>query len=219
MSRVLSKNPVKPGRPRSLTQDQVIDAAIHLGLDGITMRQLAAALSVTIPTLYQYVADREEVIRLGTERILGAALLPEDGSQTWPEYVLQTAEALTRVMASDPKIMIHLLHGSGVTTEVIIAEHFFQALSRRGMTTDETEQLLEAVAIASYGTAVAIGRDDALKRASGSRQQAANGLAAVCDAQDLPLVRQSGYFAASRSHDAARLLRPVIEEIKRCRGE
>jgi AcrR family transcriptional regulator len=63
-------------RPRSLTTDQLADAALAAidrdGLAGLTMRAVAKQLGVSTMGLYRYVADREELEQLVVERVLGA---------------------------------------------------------------------------------------------------------------------------------------------------
>jgi AcrR family transcriptional regulator len=50
-----------------LTRDSVIEAARQLiateGLDGVSLRRLAATLGVTAPALYAYVTDKEDLLR------------------------------------------------------------------------------------------------------------------------------------------------------------
>ncbi len=63
-------------RPRSLTTDQLADAALAVidrdGLASLTMRAVAKQLGVSTMGLYRYVADREELEQLVVERVLGA---------------------------------------------------------------------------------------------------------------------------------------------------
>lgn len=63
-------------RPRSLTTDQLADAALAVidrdGLASLTMRAVAKHLGVSTMGLYRYVADREELEQLVVERVLGA---------------------------------------------------------------------------------------------------------------------------------------------------
>lgn len=57
---------------RQLSRDLVVDAAramvVDEGLDGVTLRRLAASLGVTAPALYAYVADKEDLLRAIAEQ-------------------------------------------------------------------------------------------------------------------------------------------------------
>lgn len=54
------------GAPRSLTEDQIVDAALTItrgdGLDGLTMTALADRLGVGVMTLYSYFRGRDELL-------------------------------------------------------------------------------------------------------------------------------------------------------------
>jgi AcrR family transcriptional regulator len=56
------------GRPRALTIEEILDAAIGLGLTGISLPVLAAKLGIATATLYNYVANRGELLRLAALR-------------------------------------------------------------------------------------------------------------------------------------------------------
>jgi hypothetical protein len=45
--------PLRAGRPRLLTLDQVVDGALEVGLDRFNMAMLAEHLGVGVATLYQ----------------------------------------------------------------------------------------------------------------------------------------------------------------------
>jgi AcrR family transcriptional regulator len=52
------------GRPPRISQDQIVEAAIRLGLDSFSMQGIAEQLGVTPPALYSHVAGRDEVLAL-----------------------------------------------------------------------------------------------------------------------------------------------------------
>ena len=51
----------------------VIDAAIEIGLDQVTLKQVAERIGVAPATLYMHVGNRDELVRLATElnRLVG----------------------------------------------------------------------------------------------------------------------------------------------------
>lgn len=95
----------RAGRRRTLDRDAVVDAALHVldaeGLDAVTIRRVAQELGTSGTALYTYVRDKDELIDLLLDRVIGevdtssiAADLP------WEEQVRQFARAMRRVMAS-----------------------------------------------------------------------------------------------------------------------
>ncbi|GAA1977971.1 TetR/AcrR family transcriptional regulator [Isoptericola halotolerans] len=74
------------GRKARLTLDEVVaagTAVVHeTGLDGLSMRKVAAQLGVGAMTLYTYVPGRTELVDLMIDRAFGELSLPEPG-QPW----------------------------------------------------------------------------------------------------------------------------------------
>ena len=69
-----------PSRPkRDLTVDEIVDRAIEItGTDGgessLTMRALASACGVTPMALYRHVDDKETLLTLIVDRVVGDAI-------------------------------------------------------------------------------------------------------------------------------------------------
>ena len=82
------------GRPRRLTTEQVLETAIAIGLEGLTMSAVARRLGVSITVLYGYVSSREELVRLAASYALEQHQYPEDDGQHWSVYVAQYAVVL-----------------------------------------------------------------------------------------------------------------------------
>jgi AcrR family transcriptional regulator len=76
-----------PGRPRSLSEDDLVDAALGLvrdgGLDALSMRSLARAVGVPPMTVYGYVASKEELDALLADRILRDVRVPDPDDGPW----------------------------------------------------------------------------------------------------------------------------------------
>ncbi len=86
---------------RLLTMDSINVAACQIldrdGVEGLTMRNLAAALHSRAPSLYRHVDGREELLIHVTDYVLGAVSVPE-GHTHWQGAVEQVAVALRQVM-------------------------------------------------------------------------------------------------------------------------
>jgi TetR/AcrR family transcriptional regulator, tetracycline repressor protein len=81
-------------RSSSLSRDAIVEEAIRIiaeeGLSGLTMRAVAARLGVTPMAAYYYVADKDELMRLVSERVSSSSgPLRMDPGEDW-EDVLRT---------------------------------------------------------------------------------------------------------------------------------
>ncbi|MFI6507863.1 TetR/AcrR family transcriptional regulator [Streptosporangium sp. NPDC050855] len=78
-------------RPRSLTQDQIAEAALAVidrdGLPALSMRAVAAELGMSTMALYRYVDDRQELEGLVVELVLGGVDLSPPSGTSWRERI------------------------------------------------------------------------------------------------------------------------------------
>lgn len=84
---------VKPGRPRQLTVDQIIDAVLTEGLATFSMPQVARRLGVAHSGLYRYVDSREHLLVLAMDRIARKAAWPAT-DLPWREEIAAIGETL-----------------------------------------------------------------------------------------------------------------------------
>jgi AcrR family transcriptional regulator len=82
----------RPGRPRSLSLDLIVDAVLEDGIATFSMPSVAARLGVAHSGLYRYVQDRDELLVAAIER---AAL-----SVDWPEPDLPWRDLLREITRS-----------------------------------------------------------------------------------------------------------------------
>src|SRR3954471_22237202 len=89
---------------RPLTRDAIVDAALTLldreGLGGLSMRKLADELGVGAASLYWHVGDKEELLGLLLDRIVGESQVPEPDPEHWQEQVKELGRAMRRLMHS-----------------------------------------------------------------------------------------------------------------------
>ena len=85
----------------ALTREQIVDAALALmerdGLQGISMRKLAQELDAGAATLYWHVGDKEQLLNLLLDRIVGENQVPDPDPENWQEQLKVFARA-TRQM-------------------------------------------------------------------------------------------------------------------------
>ena len=206
--------PARPGRPRLLTLDQVLDGALAIGLDRFNMGVLAEHLGVGVATLYQYVSGRDALVRLAVSRQVARLPLPRDTGQPWADYVREYALALQEALVSEPRAIAQFAEGGfGFETEVEMVDGFLAVMVARGFA------LVRHTGFIAFGAAVAVARERA-NAAKGQKTSAAVARAIARSQASLPLMRATAeLYAAETSQLAAELLQPFIEQIARQRGE
>lgn len=123
----------RPGRPRLLSTEQVLDAAIELGLEGLTMATLAKRLGVSPGMIYGYVANREELIELASERVGKDYDYPLDTGQHWTVYAAENAVAWFRFFTGPGEFLMRYLNGqSGPASEIDRTTFWLAAMRDRG---------------------------------------------------------------------------------------
>ena len=80
-----------------MTRQAIVTAALHVldeaGLDGLSMRRVADELGTGAASLYWHVADKERLIHLMLDRVMGEIELPEPDPTRWEEQVREFAHA------------------------------------------------------------------------------------------------------------------------------
>ena len=88
------------GERRPLTRKAIVDAALALldrdGLSGLSMRKLAQELDAGAASLYWHVGDKEELLSLLLDRIVGEAQVPEPDPENWQGTLKELARASRR---------------------------------------------------------------------------------------------------------------------------
>jgi AcrR family transcriptional regulator len=133
MGQAIDRSRKRVGRPRILTTERVLDAALELGLDGLTMRALARQLGVSIGILYGYVSDREELIQLAAARAIQDHAYPDDVGQNWSVYAAQHVVAWIKFFTGPGDFFLRYVLGkSGPAVEIDLAREWIDALCARG---------------------------------------------------------------------------------------
>jgi AcrR family transcriptional regulator len=82
---------LRPPRTRSgqptLSRDQIVKAAIELldaeGPTGLSMRKLGTRLGAGATSMYWHVANKDELLELAVDEVMGEAYVPEVGDTSW----------------------------------------------------------------------------------------------------------------------------------------
>ncbi|MER6951644.1 TetR/AcrR family transcriptional regulator [Nonomuraea sp. NPDC000554] len=93
-----SRKPVK----RQLSQDLIVETGLHVldaeGFDALSMRRVAQELDTGPASLYAHVANKEELLELIYDRVLGEIKLPERDPSRWREQLREYALEAHRVL-------------------------------------------------------------------------------------------------------------------------
>ncbi len=87
---------------KPLTRDAIVEAGLRLlerdGLQGLSMRRLAQELGSGAASLYWHVGDKEELLALMLDRIVGEAEVIEPDPDHWQETVKESMRAARRLL-------------------------------------------------------------------------------------------------------------------------
>ena len=94
--------PPDRGERRPLTRDAIVDAALVLldreGIAGLSMRRLAKELDVGAASLYWHVGDKEELLGLLLDRIVGESEVPDPDPANWQEQMKELGRESRRLL-------------------------------------------------------------------------------------------------------------------------
>jgi AcrR family transcriptional regulator len=98
------------GRPARtpLTREAIVDAALRVvdkeGADGLNMRRVAEELGTGPASLYWHVANKDELINLLVDRVVGEIELPEPDPARWQEVFREWALRAREVFLRHPGV-------------------------------------------------------------------------------------------------------------------
>ncbi|MGW3204132.1 TetR/AcrR family transcriptional regulator [Streptomyces sp. NPDC001135] len=102
-------------RREPLSRERVVEAAFTVldrqGLDGLSMRQVASELGVTVSALYVHVSSKDDLLELMYTRLFDGFTLPEPDPERWREQVRDYARSgRRRLLAHRDMARISMAH-------------------------------------------------------------------------------------------------------------
>ncbi len=183
--------PVKLGRPPRVTVPAIIEAARDIGLDRVTLKDVADRLGVALATLYRHVKNRDELVRLATFEAALERRLPGRDHGDWTELATRYAESLYESFVAEPTMIAELLKGRiGPHAEIDVLEQFLQEIRKHGFSVEEGVALFHAIGTLTIGAAAGAIGQKASRAAGGNWAAAMKSALAQRDPADLPLVRR-----------------------------
>ncbi len=142
------------GRPPRVTVQEIVAAALEIGLDKVTLKQIADRLGVAQATLYRHVNNRDELLRLAAFQLTLQRQLPNAANAHWSDLAVRYAESLYEAFISEPQLINQLLKGElGPHAEVDVLEPFLNAICQHGFNELEGVQLFHSIGMITIGAA------------------------------------------------------------------
>lgn len=121
------------GRPRKLTEGDIIDAVLAEGFAGITVPAVARRLGVSTMTLYRYTPTRADLLALAWNHVITTADWPSL-TGTWRHILSTHAIALWQLLARYPGVVTELSQGLMPTAMMHRIDDVAVALVDQGFT-------------------------------------------------------------------------------------
>jgi AcrR family transcriptional regulator len=142
------------GRPSRITRTAIVDAALVIGIDDVTMTSVAERLGVSIGALYRHVHNRDELLRLVADAQLRELLAPKDVGQHWAALARAYAAMLFESFAGQPGLILEYANGGfPPESEVDGIERYLEAMHLRGFTAAEAVSLMRDMRAVALGAA------------------------------------------------------------------
>ena len=221
-NRDFQKKPVRQvGRPRIVTQRQILVAALDIGVKNLTMSGLAERLGTGTSTLYSHFKSREELIET-MQALSLSAHAPFDEKMHWS----QVLEAFTLRhfigLAVDSSRIEELLGGSpGPRVQLLYADYVVGELVKRGLEIDDAYDLYRASRLLTLGAALGCAHVEAQSRRGEPWDEVGRTHLDELGPNDLQYIRVSAerYLNKSDFYAFQSALWAVIRQISARRGE
>jgi AcrR family transcriptional regulator len=209
------------GRPPRVTAAEIADAALAIGLERATVRNVAERLGMSVPGLYHHVRTREDLLAMAAAHSMGRLPLPPDRGQPWDRWLLEYGQFVYDALVAQPQIIGQMLSGSYNT--VRMAQHLegvFSVLTRRGFTVAEAEAARRRLFHAVTGAAVAEVSRRASQSAGHVPQDDLKRAAAALGPDSVPLVHEFlRSKAASEREEPFDVVRRTVEAMRAERSD
>ncbi len=150
--------PNRPGRPRNLTLDQIIDAVLEDGIATFSLPSIARRLGVAHSGLYRYFADREALVVLVLDRIATEASWPAP-SLAWREQLSGIGETFWTICGAYPGYDVTALGTDHVSPGFVAAmTPHVESMHAQGLDTFEATAAIEFVANMTLNCSIAANR-------------------------------------------------------------
>jgi AcrR family transcriptional regulator len=131
------------GRPSSLSHEQIVEAALRLigsrRFDDVSMREIARELGVPVMTLYNYVANKDELSVLVVDHILRPVEVPSEDGRSWQERIRTLERDARRALNRYPGVSIR--NGVRSPEALRLADGVVSILTSSGFSDEEATRM------------------------------------------------------------------------------
>jgi len=164
----------RPGHSREGIAAAALRIADAEGFEAVSMRRVAAELGAGTMTLYHYVRNKDELVELMGDAIMGELLIPDDEvPDGWREGFAELARRTRAIFSRHPWVLEHIGEGNEGAASPNALRHIEQSMtvaSRTGLDRDGQFELVALIDDYVFGFVVRthegaiFGEDDAPKR-------------------------------------------------------
>ncbi|EOD9427213.1 MULTISPECIES: TetR/AcrR family transcriptional regulator [Vibrio] len=101
------------GRPAQISRKDVVECALNLGLENVSMHALGKQLGVSATALYRHVGSKEALVDLCCDYVLGKVALPQE--KDWEAYLYTFAKNFRQALMSIPGSVAFIRHSQSFT--------------------------------------------------------------------------------------------------------
>jgi AcrR family transcriptional regulator len=137
-------------RREPLSRARIVEAALRImdeeGLDAVTMRRVGRELGVEAMSLYNHVADKEDILAGITQAVMAGFVYPPEDPD-WRETARRTARAWRQLLKAHPNVITLMSHQRKPMTSIEALrpmEHALEILGRAGLSPRESVRAFRA---------------------------------------------------------------------------
>jgi AcrR family transcriptional regulator len=179
------------GRPPRVTIQQIVKGTLRLGLDNLSLKQLADHLGIGLATLYRHIGSRDKLLRLASLELMLQRQLPTDEAH-WAVIAHRYAETLLQALVAEPQLITQLQRGHlGPHADIDVLDQFLVLLTRRGFSVEEGVLLFNSIMMLLVGAATGQIGARAAEETGESWKRAARRALSEREEDEVPLVRRA----------------------------
>jgi len=209
------------GRPRLLSHEEILESAVELGLEGLTMKRLANHLNVGTATLYQYFDSRKSLMRAAAVYSLSDLPLPVDTGQHWSKLSTEYVSVIQNLLAENPSFIHSYQHTDyGFEVQFQLIEKFLSSMSKRYFTPKKGMELFNIIGMVAFAGAIEITRQREFEYNDESMKDVAKRQFSKLNKKEFPYMAEAlNVFTQSPTSKLEVLLTSTFKSIARERGE
>ena len=180
------------GSKRLHKRDDIMNGALTIGLDSLTMKNLAKHLNVGTATLYQYFENRETLLMEAAEYSIRLLPFPDDRGQGWKELALEYTKNVQKILKQHPSfIHSHPVTDYGYKIHFTLTEKILADLISCGLDAKQAIKVAHIITMASYAGAVEAIRQDRLPVAGSDIRCYISEQFSEMDHKDFPILSEN----------------------------